>query len=353
MPRRLGIAILLSALLPVACALKPAWNGPVSDHFDGARFHNAEPFDKGAFDLIRFAFTREPGEWTRDLTPSLQPPPLPWVGEGILRATVINHASVLIQADGLNLLTDPIWSERASPLSWAGPRRFVAPGLRFEDLPAIAAVLISHDHYDHLDLPTLQRLQAEHDPLFLVGLGEGGTLRAAGIGKVVELDWWQSHVLPNGHKVWGAPAVHWTGRWPWGRNRSLWMSWVLETAAGPVYFAGDTGYGPQFTAARERFGPMRLALLPIGAYAPRWLTAYQHMDPIESVRAFGDLQAEAALGIHFGTFELSDDGQRQPVEDLAHARAAAGVAEARFQAPVFGAGYDFGPLPVPVSGATP
>lgn len=349
--RAAGAAVLAGVLLLAACAQKPAWKGPVSDHFDGERFHNAEPFEKGAFDLIRFAFTREPGEWTRDLGPSRQPPPPASVGEGALRATVVNHATVLIQADGLNLLTDPVWSERASPFSWAGPRRFVAPGIGFEDLPAITAVLISHDHYDHLDLPTLQRLQAAHDPVFLVGLGEGETLRAAGIERIVELDWWQSHALPNGRRVWGAPAVHWTGRWPWDRNRSLWMSWVLETAGGPVYFAGDTGYGPQFVATRERFGPMRLALLPIGAYLPRWLTAYQHMDPFESVRAFGDLQARQGLGIHFGTFELSDDGQRQPVTDLADAAGKAGLATGRFAAPEFGAGYDFDPLPT--AGASP
>ena len=347
-----GAAGLAGVLLLGACALKPAWRGPVSDHFDGARFHNAQPFEKGAFDLIRFAFTREPGEWTRDLSPSIQPPPQPRVGVGALRATVVNHATVLIQADGLNLLTDPVWSERASPLSWGGPRRFVAPGIRFEDLPPISAVLISHDHYDHLDLPTLQRLKATHDPVFLVGLGEGETLRAGGIERVVELDWWQSHTLGNGRKVWGAPAVHWTGRAPWDRNRSLWMSWVLETAGGPVYFAGDTGYGPQFTAARERFGPMRLALLPIGAYKPRWLTAYQHMDPAEAVRAYGELRAQAALGIHFGTFELSDDGQQEPVADLAVARTRAGLAAERFPAPEFGAGYDFAPLPT-AAGAAP
>lgn len=350
---RRGAALLAAALLPSACALHAAWKGPVSDHFDGERFHNTEPFDKGAFDLIRFAFTREPGEWKRDLSAPKQPPPLPWAGQGALRVTVVNHATVLIQADGLNILTDPIWSERASPLSWAGPRRYIAPGVRFEDLPPISAVLISHNHYDHLDLPTLQRLKTAHDPLFLVGLGEGDILRTAGITRIVELDWWQSHSLGNGRKVWGAPALHWTGRQLTDRNRSLWLSWVLETAGGPVYFAGDTGYGTQFKAARERFGPMRLALLPIGAYKPRWLTAYQHLDPGQAVQAFGDLQAQAALGIHFGTFELSDDGQHEPVADLAQARAAAGLDALRFQAPEFGAGYDFGPLTVPPPGVTP
>lgn len=340
---RRAAALLALCLLP-GCSAPAAWRGPVSDHFDGERFHNAEPFEKGVLDLIRFAFTRERGAWQRDLDRPPGPPPLPWAGAGALRVTVVNHATVLLQFDGLNLLTDPIWSERASPLSWAGPRRFLPPGLRFEDLPRIDAVLISHDHYDHLDLPSLRRLREGHDPLFLVGLGEAATLRAAGIERVVELDWWQSHPLGNGLHAWGAPAVHWTGRSPWDRNRSLWMSWVIETTGGPVYFSGDTGYGPQFRAVRERFGPVRLALLPIGAYLPRWLTAYQHMDPAESLRAAQELGAARSIGIHFGTFELADDGQWQAGEDLARALRQAGLPSSAFEVPDFGAGYDLAPL---------
>lgn len=341
---RRGVAALATALLLAACAFAKAYQGPISDHFDGRLFHNAQPFDKGALDLLRFALTREPGEWRRDLDLPPGPKPLPWAGQGALRVTVVNHASVLIQFDGQNLLTDPIWSERASPLSWAGPRRYVPPGLRFEDLPRIDAVLISHNHYDHLDLPTLQRLRAAHDPLFIVGLGEAETLRAAGLVRIVELDWWQSHRLANGRKVWGTPSVHWTGRGLGDRNRSLWLSYLVETAGGPVYFAGDTGYGPQFRQVAERFGPMRLALLPIGAYKPRWLTAYQHLDPAEALRAAADLQAASALAIHFGTFELADDGQQEAPETLRRLRQDAGLPERAFDIPLFGSGYDFAPL---------
>lgn len=323
--------------------------GPVSAHFDGERFHNAEPFEKNWLDLIRFWWQRDPGVWVRDLTTPPGPRPLAVVGEGVLRATVVNHATVLVQFDGLNVLTDPIWSERASPVQWAGPRRFVPPGIRFEDLPKIDAVLISHSHYDHLDLPTLKRLHAAHDPMFYVGLGEGKTLSDAGIAKVriTELDWWQPATLANGRKLWGAQSVHWCGRGIGGRNRSLWLSYVIETAGGPVYFAGDTGYGPQFKAAHARFGPMRLALLPIGAYKPRWLTGYQHIDPAQAVQAHRDLAAQTALAVHFGTFELSDDGQREPVVDLDAARQAAGLRADQFIAPTFGSGYDFAPLLLP------
>ncbi len=325
---------------------RPRYTGPVSDHFDGERFHNAEPFEKNALDLIRFWWQREPGVWTRDLSTPPGPRPPGKVDEGALRATVVNHATVLVQFDGINVLTDPIWSERASPVSWAGPRRFVPPGIRFEDLPKIDAVLISHSHYDHLDLPTLQRLDAKHAPMFYVGLGEGKTLSDAGIApaRITELDWWQSASLPTGRKLWGAQSVHWCGRGLGGRDRSLWLSYVIETSGGPVYFAGDTGTGPQFKAARARFGPMRLALLPIGAYEPRWLTAYQHVDPAQAVQAHRDLDAVASLAVHFGTFELSDEGQTDPVRDLSTALASAGIAAEVFTAPLFGKGYDFAPV---------
>lgn len=326
---------------------RPRYQGPVSDHFDGERFHNAEPFEKSWLDLVRFAWEREPGVWLRDMSIAPGPKPLATVGEGALRATVVNHATVLLQFDGVNLLTDPIWSDRASPVQWAGPRRAVPPGIRFEDLPKIDVVVISHSHYDHLDLPTLKRLQAAHDPMFYVGLGESATLQDAGISKVTELDWWQAATLPNGRKLWGAPSVHWCGRGIGGRNRSLWLSYVVETAQGPVYFAGDTGYGPQFKAARERFGPMRLALLPIGAYKPRWLTAYQHIDPAQAVQAHTELAAAASLAVHFGTFELSDEGQHEPVQDLAQALASTRIPANVFTAPVFGTGYDFAPAETP------
>ncbi len=348
MRRALAIALLPIVFFTVwAMAVRADYHGPVSDHYDGQRFHNNPPFQKTALDLVRYFWQRKPGLWQRDLSIPPGPRPLARVGAGGLRATVVNHATVLLQADGLNLLTDPIWSDRASPVQWAGPRRFVPPGIRFADLPHIDAVLISHNHYDHLDLPTLKRLKAAHDPMFYVGLGEADTLRAVGISKITELDWWQSVTLANGHKLWGVPSVHWCGRGFTDRNQSLWLSFVIETAGGPVYFAGDTGMGPQFKAAHTRFGPMRLALLPIGAYEPRWLTAYQHMDPNEAVRAHLELAAAASLAVHFGTFELSDEGQAEPVAALARALAAAGLADTAFNAPHFGTGYDFASLTPP------
>lgn len=341
--RFLQVAALGALLVTViaATAVQDAYDGPPSDHFDGERFFNPGlRFDKGFSDLWRYWKERQPGEWTRDLNapPGARPPPS--VDDGGLRATFIGHATVLIQVDGLNLLTDPIWSERASPVSFAGPRRYTPPGVAFEDLPKIDVVLISHDHYDHLDLPTLTRLRDDFDPVFIVGLSQAALLHDAGIARTMELDWRQSWNMPNGCKLWGAPSRHWTGRLATRRNLSLWMSYVIETRGGPVYFAGDTGYGAHFRATRAQFGPMRYAFLPIGAYQPRWLTAYQHMDPAEAVQAHLDLDAAASMGIHFGTFELSDDGQFEPVTDLARARKSKRVDEAAFRAPEFGGGYD-------------
>lgn len=340
-----GVRALLMMMLCVTGLAVAAYHGPHSDHFDGEAFFNPEGrFNKSWRDLWTYYRTRQPGVWTRDLDkpPAAAPPAT--VSGNHLRVTFIGHATTLIQVDGLNILTDPIWSERASPFSFAGPRRFTPPGIAFDDLPRIDMVLISHDHYDHLDLPTLRRLRDQFDPVFIVGLGLAQRLHDDGIRRTAELDWWQPWGMPNGCKLWGAQAKHWTGRSPMSRNQSLWLSFVIETNGGPVYFAGDTGYGDQFKKARQRFGPMRYALLPIGAYKPRWLTAYQHMDPAEAVQAHLDLGAQASMGVHFGTFELSDDGQFEPVEDLATAREAQGVAPDFFRAPEFGGGYDVLPL---------
>jgi L-ascorbate metabolism protein UlaG (beta-lactamase superfamily) len=331
-------------LVMIALLSWSAYDGPVSSHFDGSRFYNpGEPFEKSFGDIWRFYRERKHGKWTR-VKEVKSPPPPASVGNGGLRLTFIGHATTLIQVDGQNILTDPVWAERASPVSFAGPQRYVPPGIDFDDLPRIDIVVISHDHYDHLDLATLQRLRDHFDPVFVVGLGQSELLHDAGIERTVELDWWQPWAMPNGCKLWGAQAKHWTGRTPLSRNHSLWMSYVIETDGGPVYFAGDTGYGPHFRAVRDKFGPMRLALLPIGAYMPRWFMSYQHMDPAEAVQAHLDLGAASSLAIHFGTFDLSDEGQTEPVRALAVAREARDVEEKAFRAPEFGGGYDVPPL---------
>ena len=333
-------------LVLTACA-QARHDGPVSDHFDGREFHNAEPFPHRFSDLLGYIFKRDKIEWPRD--ESLPPVPLPpaRVGPGELRLTWINHATVLMQADGLNLLSDPIWSERASPVSFLGPLRHHPPALAYESLPSIDVVMISHSHYDHMDFATLEKLRRDHDPLFVVPLGNRVLLAPLGIRRVVELDWWQGTTLANGCRLSAVPVQHWSNRrvLPSDRNLSLWAGFVLETAGGPLYFGGDSGYNDHYRQTRERFGPMRAALLPIGAYLPRWFMAYQHMGPVEAVRAHRDLESAFSLGIHWGAFKLSEEGRFQAVEELPAARRSQGVGADEFVAPALGAGYDVPPLP--------
>lgn len=315
------------ALFAIGCALSgPHYQGPVSDHFDGRRFHNLAPLaHRSPADLLRWWWTRKPGPWREWTDAEPGPPPPQRVAGGRLRVTFVNHATVLLQMDGLNILTDPIWSERASPVAWAGPRRVRPPGIRFADLPPIDAVIVSHNHYDHLDLPSLKRLQQAHDPLFVVGLGNAALLRAAGIDKVRELDWWQSLALSASVRLSATPAQHFSARGLCDRDATLWAGYVLQGPAGAVYFAGDTGDGPHFEQIAQRFGPLRLALLPIGAYRPAWIMARVHLSPRAAVAAQRRLHAATAMGIHFGTFRLADDGQDKPLEALSAALAERGA----------------------------
>ena len=335
----LSVGALVTAA--VSAATKPRWDGPRSAHFDGERFHYpGDPFDKNWADLIRYAFTRQPGDWTPIDLP-VRDTPLPAVPPHSVQATLINHASVLLRTPTLSVLTDPIWSARASPVSWAGPKRRHAPGIAFEQLPKIDVVIISHNHYDHLDIPTLKRLAARDAPQFIVPAGDGALLREAGITQVVELDWNQSWTAADGQAIHALRSKHWSGRSSLDRNRSLWAAYVIETAAGPVYFAGDTGYDDHYREAQMRFGNMRLALLPIGAFEPRWLVEWQHMNPADAVRAHQDLGAAQSLGIHFGTFELADDGPDDAPRELQRALQTAGLDAAVFIAPEPGVPLNF------------
>ena len=327
------------------CALSaPRYSGAATASFDGKRFRNMQPTKLPSFsDLVRWQMNRKRGPW-RDWTdaPPGAPPPRR-VSNGQLRATFVNHATVLLQIDGLNILTDPIWSKRASPVSWAGPRRVRPAGLRFEDLPPIDAVLVSHNHYDHMDLPTLKRLERAHSPRFVVGLGNGALLAARGI-RPAELDWWQSVSLARGVRVHLVPARHFSSRGLCDRDGALWGGFVVEGPSGRVYFAGDTGFGPHFAEIGERLGPIRLAMLPIGAFRPRWFMEPAHISPEEAIRAHELLGATTSLAVHFGTFPLGDDGEEEPVHELRRALRAARVPEAQFWVLGFGEGRDVPPV---------
>jgi L-ascorbate metabolism protein UlaG (beta-lactamase superfamily) len=266
---------------------------------------------------MSWMWNREPGEW-EEVTDAQYGPPPPARGTS-MRATFVNHATVLLQTHDLNILTDPIWSERASPVSWAGPKRMRPPGIRFDDLPRIDVVIISHAHYDHMDLETLKRLYQRDKPRFLVGLGNASLLEGEGISGITELDWWQPERVTDTTVIHAVPSQHFSMRWLNDRNQRLWLGYVIETPEGKVYFAGDTGMGPHFKQIQERFGDMRLSLLPIGAYKPRWFMAGVHLNPHDAVVAHKTLHSETSIGIHFGTFRLADDGQFDPINDLAAA----------------------------------
>lgn len=331
----------------------PSYRGPLSDHFDGQRFHNpgAPQTERSLGDVIGLVTAEGAVPWPEEVALRPQPPPPARVERGALRVTFVNHATVLVQLDGLNILTDPIYSERASPLSMVGPRRVHAPGVVLADLPRIHLVLVSHSHYDHLDLPTLQALWARDQPRVVVGLGTAPILRAAGVPKVRELDWWRGFRDPSGVRITSVPVQHFANRGLCDAGGQLWTGYVIEGAGGPVYFAGDTGAGPHFAAARARFGDFRLAILPIGAYQPEWFMAPIHIDPAGAVAAHLELGAQRSLGMHFGTFDLAFEGQDDPPRALAAARAARGVEPDAFFVLAPGEGRDIPTAPIPSAAA--
>ena len=319
------------------------YQGPPTDHFDGTRFFNpGQPStDRSLGDLIRWKTAGGAVRWPKSVPVRTVKPDIRVDG---LRITMIGQASVLIQAAGVNILTDPVWSERASPVRFAGPRRVTAPGIAFEDLPPIDVVLISHSHYDHLDVATLRRLHAAHAPIMAMPLGNDAIVRAAAPdARCIAGDWWDRIPLGQGVTSTLTPAYHWSNRWPNDARMMLWSGHYLETAAGSVWFAGDTGYGDGqfFTDIRDRLGAPDVALIPIGAYEPRWFMAAQHVNPEEAVRIFRDIGARHALGIHWGTFQLTDEGRDEPVDALSVALARCGIAPELFIAADPGGVQDF------------
>ncbi|MBK8396558.1 MAG: MBL fold metallo-hydrolase [Leptospiraceae bacterium] len=230
-----------------------------------------------------------------------------------LSFTWIGHASVLIQLDGKNILTDPIWSERCSPISFIGPKRYTNPGLKIEDLPPIDIVIISHNHYDHLDIPTLKFLDNRDKPTFFVGLGNKELLTNEGLSNIVQLDWWDIRIEKN-LKINFTPTQHFSGRGIFDRGESLWGSYVIEGKLESFYFAGDTGYFAGFKEIGKRFPNIDVAILPIGAYEPRWFMKPVHMNPEDTVLAFQDLGAKYLLPMHYHTFVLTDEALDEPLK---------------------------------------
>lgn len=318
-----GAALVVGGALWVKSFAAPGYDGPASDHFDGTRFRNLEGVDHGFLAFLKWISNRERGVWQNWIESEPGPAPPERVAEGELRITWVNHATLLVQIDGVNILTDPVWSYRVSPVSWAGPRRHRAPGIRFEDLPPIDIVAVSHNHYDHMDVATLRRLVERNAPIIACGLGNGTFLQREGMSGTKELDWWDSMEV-KGVTVTSVPARHFSARGPGDRDKALWTGFVFRGRSRSVYFAGDTGYGSHFAEIGRRFGSIDVALLPIGAFRPRWFMSPVHIDPYEAIQAHRDLGASVSIPMHYGTFPLGDDAENEPLETLERALAETG-----------------------------
>ena len=311
------------------------YRGDPTDHFDGSRFHcPTEPPAKTVAELTWVLLGKARRRWPAlHLSPHGQDRP-PERVEG-LRVSSVGHSSILLQLSGLNLLFDPVWSERVSPFTFAGPKRVNAPGIAFEDLPPIDAVLVTHNHYDHLDGPTLARLWKCFRPRVIAPLGNDPIIKRYDPTIMVETyDWGDRVPLSDRLSVHLEPAFHWSGRGIRDRRMALWCSFVLTGSRGEViYHIGDTAYGDGsiFRAVGEKFGPPRVALLPIGAYEPRWFMQAQHINPAEAVRIMQDCGAEQAFGHHWGTFQLTHEPIDAPAVELAAALKEANIPLERFE----------------------
>jgi L-ascorbate metabolism protein UlaG (beta-lactamase superfamily) len=317
------------------------YQGPPSDHFKNGRFHNLVSFQRKSFwTILKWRWTSNRSPWPAWVESRPGPTPPAHVNDGTVRYVVVNHATVLIQVDGLNILTDPQWSERASPFTWIGPKRVRAPGLTFDQLPTIDVVLVSHNHYDHMDIPTLQHLQKRDQPLVVSGLGNAEFLKRFGIERAQDLDWWKS-ISVGSSTISFVPVQHFSQRGFGDAMKTLWGGFLVKSPHATIYFSGDTAYGSHFKMTKEKLGPIDLAFLPIGAYEPRWFMGRVHVNPEEAVQAHLDLGAKHSVAMHFGTFQMSDEAIDAPPKAVEAARQKLGVPLSSFQIPDFGQGYSF------------
>jgi L-ascorbate metabolism protein UlaG (beta-lactamase superfamily) len=315
----------------------PYYSGPVSDHFDGTRFFvPGLSTDKGLLELLRWRFLGRRTPWPESFpSPFRDGPPERVLGDA-LRVSYVGHATLLVQTAGVNLLIDPVWSQRASPVSWAGPKRVNAPGLSLADLPPLDAILVSHAHYDHLDVVTLAALARMRPCRVITALGNDAVMRRHDPTIAAEAyDWGARVEVAPGVAVHVEPANHWSARSLRDRRMTLWCAFAIETPFGRIHHIADTalGDGSIFDRVREKHGPLRLAVIPIGAYEPRWFMGGQHVDPAQAVEVWQRCGAAYALGHHWGTFQLTDEGVEEPPNALRAALAGSALDPARFFVP--------------------
>lgn len=333
------LALLLLTALAIGWSVSaPGYSGESSDHFKSGRFVNQGNVEaKGFVAVFQWMLKRDQGPWAKNYETETGSKPVDSTDR--LTITFVNHSTFLIQWNGLNLLTDPIWSERCSPFSFVGPQRMRPPGIAFEDLPEIDIVLISHNHYDHLDVPTLERIEESWSPLFIVPLGVKAMLDQKGMKNSIELDWWQQ--TATGIHIKSMPAQHFSGRGMFDRDKTLWCGYLLEHEGKKLYFAGDTGYGDFFKEIGKKEGPMDVSIIPVGAYMPEWFMSPIHISPQEAIQVHQDVKSQQSIAMHFGTFPLADDGQGKAEEELILGLDSLGVDQSHFIIPEEGKALKF------------
>lgn len=322
---------------------RPYHTGPVSGHFDGRRFFNPGGTSPSGFgDLLRWQFGGGRADWPAQIDAGAPARPDARVPD--LRVTMVGHATLLIQTAGMNILTDPVWSDRASPVSFAGPRRVSAPGIAWGDLPPIDLILLTHNHYDHLDLPTLNRLGGRFYSRLITPLGNDAVIRQPVQQLHITTHDWGEAVVVGPLTIHVVPCHHWSARGMGDRSMALWAGFVIDGPAGRILHIGDTGFdGGRPYRNLPGGGPLRLATLPVGAYEPRWFMAAQHQNPDEAVQGFRIAGASWGIGHHWGTFHLTNEGREDPPAALATALAAQGVGAERFRALAPGQVWDVPP----------
>jgi L-ascorbate metabolism protein UlaG (beta-lactamase superfamily) len=308
---------------------------PVSDHCDGERFFNPHRQARPLKDVITWMRTRERAAWPGRLPLNPHPPPPARVGPGEIAVTFVGHSTFLIRTASMVIMTDPVFTSRAGPFGRLGPPRVRPPAIAPADLPTVDLVLVSHNHYDHLQPSSLRLF--ERTASFVAPLGVGRHLpRGGGSGLPIrELDWWETAAVGPAEII-CVPAQHFSARTAWDRDRTLWCGFVVRVDGTAIYFTGDTGYSPQFAAIGERCPGIDVALIPIGAYEPRWFMSPVHMNPDEAVRAHLDVGARWSVGMHFGTFQLTDEPIDEPLHALERARGRYGVPPGTFRTLDFG-----------------